>query len=136
MIQGRCEMGKAPSGGYKRPPKNRCWKKGQSGNPKGRPQSHRNLAAALTAVLNETVTVCADGEEREMTKLKAVTRRLVERAIAGDARVMQQLLNEMHKNEAKAEREDSAKPPGDIDREVMEALFLRIRHAAAAHCDR
>jgi hypothetical protein len=56
----------------------------------------RNLAAALTAVLHENVSMCADGEEREMTKLEAVTRQLVDKAMAGDARVMQQLLNEIH----------------------------------------
>lgn len=116
--------------GYKRPPKNHCWKKGQSGNPKGRPRGPRNIAAALAAVLTECVTVSADGVEQEMTKLEAVTRRLVDKALAGDARVMQQLFNEIHKNEAKAEREDSTKPVSEADREVMEALFVRIRHAA------
>lgn len=125
-------MRKTPrAAGYKRPPKNHCWKKGQSGNPKGRPKGHRNLAAALDAVLAENVSLYAEGEELEMTKLEAVTRRLVDKALAGDARVMQQLLNEIHKNETKAERENSAAPAADLDREVVEALFVRIRQAAA-----
>ncbi|HEX3430718.1 MAG TPA: DUF5681 domain-containing protein [Rhizomicrobium sp.] len=124
-------MAKTVNGaGYKRPPKEHCWKKGQSGNPRGRPPGLRNLAAALTAVLHETVAVRVDGQEQEVTKLEAVTRRLVEKAMGGDARVMQQLLNEIHKNEAKAERDDSAKPLGDVDRDVLEALFVRIRHSA------
>jgi hypothetical protein len=47
-------MGEKLSGaGYKRPPKKHCWKKGQSGNPKGRPPRHRNLAAALATILTE-----------------------------------------------------------------------------------
>jgi hypothetical protein len=125
-------MGKTLSGaGYKRPPKNHCWKKGQSGNPKGRPPGHRNLAAALTAVLHESVSTQIDGEERQMTKLEAVTRQLVDKAMHGDARVMQQLFSEIHKNESKAERENSAKPLGDVDGDVLEALFVRVRHAAA-----
>ena len=124
-------MTKKPSGaGYKRPPKDRCWKKGQSGNPKGRPPGHRNLAAALSAVLHENVSVSVEGESQEMTKLEAVTRQLVDKAMGGDARVMQQLLNEIHKNEAKAERETPARPLGDVDREVIEALFVRLRCAA------
>jgi hypothetical protein len=119
-------MGKKVSGaGYKRPPKDRCRKKGQSGSPRGRPPGHRNLAAALTAVLHENVSVPMRGENQEMTKLEAVTRQLVDKAMGGDARVMQQLLNEIHKNEAKAEREDSARPLGDVDREVIEALHVR-----------
>jgi len=87
----------------------------------------RNLAAALAAVLHENVSVTVKGEEQEVT----VTLLLVDKAMGGDARVMQQLLNEIHKNEAKAERENSAKPLGDTDREVLEALFVRIRHSAA-----
>lgn len=51
-------MGRKLSGtGYRRPPKERCWSKGQSGNLEGRPPGHRNLVAALTAVLHETVSV-------------------------------------------------------------------------------
>ena len=79
-------------GGYGRPPKKHCWNKGRSGNPKGRPPGPRNLAAALSAVLHESVSVCAKGEELEMTKLEAVTRQLVDKAMGGDARTMQQLL--------------------------------------------
>jgi hypothetical protein len=125
-------MMKKPGGvGYGRPPKNHRWKKGQSGNPKGRPPGHRNLAAALSAVLHEQVSVCANGEEQEMTKLEAVTRQLVEKAMNGDARVMQQLLNEIHKNEAKAEHENSTKPLADVDRDVIEALYVRLRCEAA-----
>jgi hypothetical protein len=97
VLENHRKMRKTPNGaGYRRPPKEHCWKKGQSGNPRGRPPGMRNLAAALTAVLHENVSMCADGEEREMTKLEAVTRQLVDKAMAGDARVMQQLLNEIH----------------------------------------
>jgi hypothetical protein len=40
-------MGRKLSGvGHKRPPKEHSWKKGECGNPKGRPRGHRNLAAA------------------------------------------------------------------------------------------
>ena len=82
-------------------------------------------------MLRENVSVCANGEEQEMTKLEAVTRQLVDKAMNGDPRVMQQLLNEVHKNEAKAERDDSAKPLADVDREVIEALYVRLRCQAA-----
>ncbi len=117
--------------GYKRPPKKHCWKKGQSGNPKGRPQGHRNLAAALTAVLHESVSMAVEGEAREMTKLEAVTRQLVDKAVAGDPRVMQQLLAEIHKNETRAERDASGQRLRDVDHEVLEALYVRLRREAA-----
>ena len=121
-------MGQKLSGaGYGRPPREHRWKKGQSGNPKGRPPGHRNLASALTAVLHETVAAEAEGETREMTKLEAVTRQLVDRALGGDPRLMRELFAEIHKNEAKAERDASAGQFADADRAVIEALYVRLR---------
>jgi hypothetical protein len=117
--------------GYKRPPREHCWKKGQSGNPKGRPPGFRNFRAAVTAVLHEQVSVRVDGEERNMTRLESVARQLVGKAEAGDPRIMQQLLAEIHKNEAKDERDASAQPLADVDRQVMEAFLARIAREGA-----
>ncbi|HEY3778171.1 MAG TPA: DUF5681 domain-containing protein [Rhizomicrobium sp.] len=125
-------MGRKLSGvGYKQTPKDTRWKKGQSGNPKGRPPGYRNLAAALTAILHEDVNVDVDGEERRMTRLEAVTRKLVDEAAAGDPRLIKELLAEIHKNEAKAERDASAQPMGEVDRDVIDALYIRLRREAA-----
>lgn len=121
-------MGRKLSGtGYRRPPKQHCWRKGQSGNPKGRPPGHRNLAAALTAVLHETVSVEVNGHEREITKLEAVTRQLVDQAVEGDPRLMRELIAEIHKNEAQAEFEASGAPLPEVDREVLAALYVRLK---------
>jgi hypothetical protein len=125
-------MGRKLSGtGYKRPPKEHSWKKGECGNPKGRPPGHRNLASALTAVLHESVSVPVDGEDCEMTKLEAVTRQFVDRAVNGDPRLMRELLAEIHKNETQTERDASLEPQGDINREVLDALYARLRSEAA-----
>ena len=116
--------------GYKRPPEHQKWKKGQSGNPKGRPPGHRNLAAAITAVLNEPENVKVNGRERTVTKLEAVTRQLVDKAVQGDPRVMQQLLAEIHKNEAKAEQTEAAQVLEPADKKVMAALYARLARDA------
>jgi hypothetical protein len=47
-------VGKA---GYKHPPVKNQFRKGQSGNPRGRRKGQRNLAAVLAEVLRQTVTV-------------------------------------------------------------------------------
>jgi hypothetical protein len=66
-----------------------------------------------------------------MTKLEAVTRQLVDRALGGNPRLIDALLAEIHKNEARAERDASGQPLGEVDREVIEALFARLRREAA-----
>jgi len=59
-------------------------------------------------------------------KLEGVTRQLVDKAVDGDPRVMQQLLAEIHKNEARAELEASGPSLGEADREVLEALYVHL----------
>ena len=44
--------------GYGKPPKARQFKRGKSGNPKGRTKCSLNLAIDLTAELGEHNTVC------------------------------------------------------------------------------
>jgi hypothetical protein len=48
---------------YRKPPIETPFKKGQSGNPRGRPA--KNLAALLAAALNEKVTVTENGKRRQ-----------------------------------------------------------------------
>jgi hypothetical protein len=55
---------------YRKPPLHTRFKKGQSGNPRGRPV--KNLAALLPAALNEKVTVTENGKRRQVTKREAV----------------------------------------------------------------
>lgn len=47
--------------GYKKPPSEGSWKKGQSGNPRGRPKKDQSMTAALRKVLDEVPQVVIDG---------------------------------------------------------------------------
>ena len=124
-------MGSKLSGvGYCRPPREHRWEKGECGNPKGRPRGHRNLAAALTAILHEPTTRVVDGAEREITKLEAVTRELVDRALDGDPRLLHELLGEIHKKETQSALDESGRPLEEVDREVLDALYARVREEA------
>lgn len=68
--------------GYGSPPKHSQYKKGQSGNPKGRPPS-KVLHTVLKEVLNEVVTVVVDGQKVDMTKKEAIIQRLLNESMKG-----------------------------------------------------
>lgn len=82
--------------GYGRPPQHSRFQPGQSGNPKGRPKGSLNLATAINRALREKVQVVENGRRRTLTKLDAAIKGLVNRAVKGDARAMQQLLALQH----------------------------------------
>lgn len=78
--------------GYKRPPAASRFRKGQSGNPRGRPKGQRNLAPVLREVLGQTVTVKRGGKVGRMSKAEAVVQLLLSQAHGGDARASKAML--------------------------------------------
>lgn len=81
--------------GYKSPPPHTRWKKGQSGNPTGRAKGQRNLKTDLAAELRETVQITEGGAPRRITKQRALLKALTARAIGGDSRAANLMLNLM-----------------------------------------
>jgi hypothetical protein len=66
--------------GYKKPPKEYQWKKGQSGNPLGakiRPRAKRELDALLDKIFDEELSVKLKGKDAEITELEAGLRRVI-----------------------------------------------------------
>jgi hypothetical protein len=73
------ETAREYSANYRKPPVHTRFKKGQSGNPSGRPV--KNLAGLLAAALNEKVTVTENGKRRKVTKREAVIAQLVNKGL-------------------------------------------------------
>ena len=85
-------MAKRSDVGYRRPPKERQFKKGQSGNPSGRPKGTINLATALTRTLSQTIEVEEDGKKETITKMEAAVRALVDEALTGSMQAFRVLV--------------------------------------------
>ena len=75
--------------GYGKPPKATQFKKGQSGNKKGRPKKSRNFKTLLREELDTLITVREGNIEKRMTKREAMTKRIVQDAVNGDPRQQQ-----------------------------------------------
>jgi Family of unknown function (DUF5681) len=79
--------------GYGRPPKHSQFKKGVSGNKKGRPKGARNLATLFHEEMNKTVAISENGHRRTITKMQAAVRQLVNSAATGNAKAIQAIMN-------------------------------------------
>lgn len=79
-------------GGYGLPPKHGQFKKGQSGNPRGRPKGATSFKADLAAELQEKLALTENGKERKITKQRAFIKTLTAAAIKKDIRAVNALL--------------------------------------------
>src|SRR4051812_15584935 len=81
-------MSKTTEAGYGRPPASTRFRKGQSGNPRGRPRG-RHKRAPYEAVLGRTVTIREDGVERRVSAAEAFVLLLTKRGLEGDGAAAQ-----------------------------------------------
>jgi Family of unknown function (DUF5681) len=79
--------------GYRKPPLQSRFKRGQSGNPRGGPAGAKNLETLLTEALNELVVIAEDGGRRKISKRQAIVKQLVNRSAKGDWRPVKLLLD-------------------------------------------
>jgi predicted enzyme related to lactoylglutathione lyase len=80
--------------GYGKPPRPTRFKRGQSGNPRGRSSGAKNLKTLLSDALNERVTVSKNGGgHRKITKREAIITQLVNRSATADWRAIKILLD-------------------------------------------
>ena len=72
--------------GYRRPPVNRQFKPGQSGNPKGRPKGSKNFVTMFAEVLSRPIKVRDrnNGKARTVSKLEVMIEAITNKAMAGD----------------------------------------------------
>ena len=80
--------------GFARPPKATQFKKGRSGNPKGRPKASEvvDVRGAMQKVLERRVTITVAGVKRRVTIQQALILKLRELALAGEPAMQRRLL--------------------------------------------
>ena len=70
--------------GYGEPPKGTQYKKGQSGNPAGRPRGSKNTYTMLSKMLEGKITLMENGKKVKVTRKMAFLMRLLTSALQGD----------------------------------------------------
>jgi uncharacterized protein DUF5681 len=79
--------------GHGKPPATSQFKKGKSGNAKGRPKGTRNLKTDLTQELQEKILVREGDRPVRISKQRAIVKTLVAKTLKGDARITNTFVN-------------------------------------------
>ena len=115
--------------GYKKPPLHTRFRKGQSGNPRGRPRGSKNFSTLLADALNEPVVVTEDGRRRRISKRELGLKQLANKFAMAEAQATKMLLGLMLERERLAAAVPPAERPsfGAADEKVIANLLKRLR---------
>ncbi len=119
----KLEQSKTEKIGYCNPPEHTRFKKGHSGNPRGRPKGTLNLATVLERTLREKVVINENGRRKTVSKLEAAIKQLTNKAASGELKALQLLAALVRSAE---ERGTQAAGPNSVLDEVDEKVVLGI----------
>lgn len=115
--------------GYRKPPKHTRWKKGQSGNKKGRPKKKlgpSDIEKAFDEALSDSLAVNDNGRVRKIKKLKAFTIQTVNKALKGHHPSANLLMAHYARRVAGDPEESGSSSTAEGFKAEMEALFAEI----------
>ncbi len=124
--------------GYGRPPKNNQFKKGVSGNPKGRPKRPANFREQFLREARLPVAITENGRTVRIPKYDVAIRQLTHRAMKGEpnaSKLFMQLYREASE-QACLLAEQQAKSSKVINLETVRRMTIEELEIAIAELDR
>ena len=111
--------------GFGRPPRHTRFKKGRSGNPKGRPRRTRNLKTDLIEELTERILVREGERSQRVTRQRALVKQLVNGALKGQQRAQHTLISLILKLQTSEVAASAAPDIADDDQEILARFIER-----------
>jgi adenylosuccinate synthase len=128
MAEGQEPGSSAPKVGRGNPPKDTQFRKGTSGNPKGRPKGSKNLSTYLMEAARDQVAATVGGKSRRISKIQATAMQLATKAASGDQAAINKFLDWMDEIETRAAAARPAQfPLSEPDMEVIRATYERMK---------
>jgi hypothetical protein len=113
--------------GFGKPPAGTRFRKGQSGNPNGRPKGKRNSATVIRRALEAKVVINENGRRRTVTKFEAAITQMANKAASGDLRALNLVNTLMQMAEERVQQESpNATRLREADQRVLQNLMQRI----------
>lgn len=115
--------------GYGQPPKQHRFKKGVSGNPRGRRKGVKNEATMLREILQRKIWIQVNGKRRMVPVMQAMLLRFVDAGLQGDTKAATFLLNRnaATRSDHKDDTEYVTVHRGMSDSEAAEAYAKSLR---------
>ena len=130
-MEGEGKMGNDGEVGFGKPPVHSRFRKGCSGNAKGRPKGTKNLRTDLTEVLQERITVTEGDRKVRMSKQRAIIKTLVAKTLKGDARSATTLLTTIFRVLDFADMAADVEQPLDANEQELMAVIDARRQRKA-----
>jgi len=121
--------------GYKKPPKHTQFKKGQSGNKRGRPKHRVKLSdfeEAFDKALSAYITVSENGTVHQIKKLHALATQTVNKALKGNHQATNLVLSMFARRETAASGEQPMGQTDDEFKSELEAMFQEMAAKSSA----
>lgn len=116
--------------GYGKPPKHTQFRKGQSGNPKGRKKGSRGLKTDLDAALSQKLTITVAGRKRKGTTQELAMYALAVKAATGDMRAAKALADLVLKVFGPGDRGGNEARLSNHDQILLERMPSRLDDGA------
>lgn len=114
------------------PPKHTQFRKGKSGNDKGRPLGSKNLSTLVMEAARDQVTATIGGKIRKISKIQATTMQLATKAAGGNQAAMVKFLDWVDEIETRAAAVRPTQFPLSVpDVEVLRAVYERMKQCDA-----
>lgn len=111
--------------GYRKPPAHGRFRKGQSGNPKGRPKGKKNFLTELNEELQRKIIVQEGGKTKKLTKQAVIVKGFVRKAAEGDDRKILLLAN-LAQKETPDSRPPAREQLSEADRKRLARHLKRL----------
>jgi len=120
--------------GYKNPPKEHQFRKGKSGNPKGRPRKKKqsssdpglDLIASVHRELGKTISVQENGQHKEITKLEAFSAQLVAQSVNGKPSQQKMLLGLLMLDTHEETEKQTLEQLQSHDEDLLSELYYQL----------